>query len=278
MGMINHQIEDGISLLDFFDSFKSINEDGKLIVILFLQVCWDLAVDEEGVSIVLVFNHLNHFKVLSFGDFLFLSCWRIESEIVGEGNNGGLLGDGHVCEGERLKSQNYSMMLHESVDHVEVTEIGWFNGKSSLIDLVYEVNGNLYVLLYWILRNQHGVLDLFVVKKGFFEVYISFTPFLLHLKRDIIPSKVFFWKELNHILVFINDTVYLWNSPEFGQGKKDVLWDIAAYIDYQWWMQLLYDFSGLLHVFVVKLLFICLRCLIPRIKLIFLRELILNRF
>lgn len=148
------------------------------------------------------------------------------------------------------------MVAHKSIDQIEVTEVSAFDGETTLVDLVDELHSPLYILFDRILRNQHSVFYLLVIEEGLLEVGVSLTPLLLHFQPHSSHPEIPLRKELQHVLVTVNDAEDLRNPPQPSKCKEHTLTDIAAYVDNQRRVKFLNSPSGLLDEFVVYLLLI----------------------
>lgn len=94
---------------------------------------------------------------------------------------------------------------------MKVSKIRIFNGETTLIYFIDELYSPFDIFLDRILRNQHRVFDLLVIKEGLLEVSVSLAPLLLHLQPHACHPKIPLRKEFQHILIAINDAEYLGN-------------------------------------------------------------------
>jgi hypothetical protein len=67
-----------------------------------------------------------------------------------------------------------------------------------------------------------GVLDLFVVQKGFNEVYIELAPLNLVFQGNIYCSEVLRREDGNHLLIVVNVVENLRNPSYFGERQEDI--------------------------------------------------------
>lgn len=139
---------------------------------------------------------------------------------------------------------------------MEISEISGFEGVCAFVDLVDEVDCLLDVFLDGILGDEHGVLDLLVVKKGLLEDDVPLTPLLLHAQPHILHPKITLREELHHAVVAVDEAEDLGDPAHLCQRQEHIFRDIAADVDDQRWVQLLYGPSRLLHVLIVQLLLV----------------------
>lgn len=170
------------------------------------------------------------------------------------------------------------MLFHEFVNELKIPNLNVLCFVYKFVDLVYEINWKRQVLFDWILRNHLSVFNLFIIQKSLAEAHIPLAPFFQNIKVISCTPKVFFWKQVDNLFVFVYEIENLWDPPHFCQNKKNVGFDIAKDVDQNWRVHLFYSFPWSLHILTIERLLVCIPSQLPKWKLIFLSELILNLF